>query len=60
MSDYTYLVGSEDVQRAAQSMHSAADKMQAAASSLQWVFENHERFLAQWLEDFKASLEKQK
>lgn len=56
MSDYVTLLGAEQVQTAANTMRSAADEMKRAASEMQYAFENHQRFLAQWLLDYQEVL----
>ena len=45
MSGYVTLLGAEQVQSAANTMSSAADRMQTAAGSISHAFECHERFL---------------
>ena len=54
--DYVYLQGSEDVQRAAGSMQSAADIMRSASGNLAGTIEQHERFLTEWLDRFEMIL----
>jgi isopentenyl diphosphate isomerase/L-lactate dehydrogenase-like FMN-dependent dehydrogenase len=50
--DSIYLHGSEDVQRAASSMSSAAAEMQRAAANMQDAFCQHQRFMDDWLDRF--------
>jgi len=57
MSQYITLLGAEQVQSAASSMRSAADDMKRAASEMSYAFENHQRFLQNWLSDFQQVLE---
>lgn len=49
MGEYIYLIGAEDVGRAASTMSSAAQDMQSAASSIAHSLECHQRFLDDWL-----------
>ena len=51
--DTVYLVGSEEVQRAGSAMHQAATEMTRAASVIQDALYQHERFLENWLVQFK-------
>jgi hypothetical protein len=57
MSDSVYLVGAENVRQAASTMRSAAEDMNRAATSIQEAFSQHERFLTDWLADFKQALD---
>lgn len=58
MSDYVTLLGAEQVQSAGNSMRTAADEMKRAASEMSYAFENHQRFLSQWLIDLQITMEK--
>lgn len=51
------LLGAEGVQNAGHQMSSAAHEMQRAASFIQESLTQHERFLENWLMDFRATLE---
>ena len=53
-----HLVGTEQVERAAAGMRGAAADMHAAANNIQFALEQHQRFMQQWLEDFRAIMEK--
>jgi hypothetical protein len=55
MADYITLMGAEDVSRAASRMQSAADSMNNAASYFQSIFEQHQRFMDDWLTRFEAA-----
>lgn len=57
MADYMTLLGAEQVSNAAGTMSNAADKMQRAASEIGYAFERHQRFLEQWLIDFRDVVE---
>lgn len=46
---YITLLGAEDVSRASGGMQTAAASMQSAADSIQWAFEQHQRFMDDWL-----------
>lgn len=58
--DSMYLMGSEDVSRAASTMSSAASTMQSAASSISHSLEMHQRFLDDWLQRLEAIIENTK
>ncbi|KKM26531.1 hypothetical protein LCGC14_1583900 [marine sediment metagenome] len=58
--DYIYLQGSEDVQRAAVAMQSAADTMRSSTGNLASVIEQHERFMTEWLDRFETILKENK
>lgn len=49
MVESIYLIGSEQVQNAANTMRSATEGMQSAASSMSYALEQHQRFLDNWL-----------
>jgi hypothetical protein len=51
--DSVYLQGSEDVRSAGHSIQNSAVEMKHAASSISFALEQHERFLSQWLAEFK-------
>jgi len=51
------LLGADDVRSASHTMASAADRMQQAASSIQWAFEAHQRFMEDWLQRFQQATE---
>lgn len=57
MADYVTLMGTEDVRSAGSQMRSAAEDMKRAASQIESAFETHERFLTNWLMDFRQALE---
>lgn len=44
-----YLIGAEDVSRAARTMQNAAEQMRSAAGYFESVFTNHQRFMDDWL-----------
>lgn len=48
--DNIYLVGSDDARSGGNTMREAAQQMNNAASSIQFAFENHQRFLDDWLQ----------
>jgi Sec-independent protein translocase protein TatA len=50
-------MGTEDVRSAGSQMRSAAEDMKRAASQIESAFETHERFLTNWLMDFRQALE---
>lgn len=54
-----YLAGSEQVQNAARQMQSAAEDMRKAAGDMQYGFEQHQRFLTDWLQQYREMLEQQ-
>ncbi len=54
--DSIYLDGSEAVKNAGHRMSEAATTMSQAAANIQWAFEQHQRFLEQWLDDFREAL----
>lgn len=49
MSEYIHLVGSEQVQNAANTMRHAAEEMNRASANLEEVLFRHQRFLDDWL-----------
>lgn len=59
MSDrYMTLMGAEQVQSAGHAMSAAADRINQAASNLYGAFEQHQRFLDDWLLRFQGAVEK--
>jgi predicted small secreted protein len=57
MSDkYMTLLGAEQVQSAANTMRSAAEDMQRAASSIDETFRRHHMFMDDWLSRLEAVL----
>lgn len=56
MSDYMTLMGADDVRAAGNRMMSAADEMKKAASEMSFAFEQHQRFLNDWLIQFQEAL----
>ena len=60
MGEYITLLGSEDVSRAGYTMRDAAQTMQNAASNMSYTFEQHQRFLDDWLSRFEQVMEKNK
>lgn len=56
MADYITLLGAEQVQSAANTMRSAADSIGSAAGSISYTFEQHQRFLDDWLSRLDATL----
>lgn len=57
MGDQVYLIGAEDVDRAGRRMAEAASTMEHAASEIAGALERHQRFMDDWLERFRATLE---
>lgn len=58
MTEYVHLIGVEQIQTAANSMRSAADEMQRAASSLDYSLQQNQRFMDDWLQRFEAAIAK--
>ncbi len=56
MADYVTLMGAEEVSRAASRMQDAASSMNGAASNLAYAFEQHQRFLDDWLTRLDGTL----
>jgi hypothetical protein len=57
MSDrYVTLIGTEQVQTAANTMRTAADEMRHAAGTISEALDRHQRFLDDWLGRFEAVL----
>ncbi|MDO8534106.1 MAG: hypothetical protein Q7S17_05115 [Xanthobacteraceae bacterium] len=57
MAEYVTLMGAEQVQNAGQAMRSAADEMKHAASEISYAFDQHKRFMEDWLQQFTAAME---
>lgn len=55
-----HLSGSDDVSRAGHAMQSAATEMKRAASEMSFAFEQHQRFLDDWLSRFQQAIEEKK
>ena len=55
---YITLLGTEQVQSAANQMRSAADDMRCAASNMALTFETHQRFMDDWLRRLADTLER--
>lgn len=58
--EFIHLTGTEDVQRAASQMSSAAHEMKNVASSIEHTFFLHQRFLEEWIQRFEAVIDKLK
>lgn len=58
MSDYIHLIGTEQVQSAANTMSSAAEEMKQAANNMEDTFRRHQLFLDDWLLRLEAALNK--
>ncbi len=50
--EFVSLMGSESVEKAGYTIRDAAENMNRAASNFQAVFEQHQRFMADWLQTF--------
>jgi IS30 family transposase len=57
---YMTLLGAEQVQSAGQTMRSAAEQMQRAASTIDESLERHRRFLDDWLTRFSEVMERKR
>lgn len=59
MAETMYLVGSEDVSRAASSMRGSAELIERAMSSnnTEWVLEKHQRYMEEWLCRFESKVD---
>lgn len=53
--EYVTLMGAEQVAQAAGRMSSAASDMQRAAGQIEAAFEQHQRFMTDWLQQFEAA-----
>ncbi len=58
MSSYLTLLGAENVERAGYQMSAAAERMQSAASSIDWSLQQHSRNMDDWLNRFEALVER--
>jgi hypothetical protein len=56
--EHIFLVGADDVYRAACMMQQVAVGIQSAASNIESALQRHEQFLQQWLYDFQTIMEK--
>lgn len=56
MNDYVTLLGVEQVQSAANTMRSAAEEMQRAASTIDASLQQHRMFLDEWLSRFESAM----
>lgn len=50
----TYLIGSDDVKRAARDINTSAEEIKLAASTISYALERHERFMEDWLGRLEA------
>lgn len=55
--NYVTLIGTEQVQNAANHMQSAAQEMRRAASAIDSALTQHQQFLDGWLIDLRRTLE---
>jgi len=55
--EYTTLLGAEDVSRAGRNMAGSAEDMLRAANLISESLSNHQRFMDDWLDRFKQTLE---
>jgi len=51
-----HLMGAEQIQQAANTMRNAAEEMNRAASRMEYTLQQHERFLSDWLQQFRDVL----
>ncbi len=58
--EFVSLMGSESVERAGCAMRDAAIDMNRAAFNFQAVFEQHQRFMTDWLQTFERVLSEYK
>ena len=56
MTEHMYLVGTEDITRAAATMRMAGHEMSMAAQSIGAALEQHQRFLDNWLVVFREAI----
>lgn len=56
--DSIYLVGSEDVRAAGNTISGAADTMRQAANNISGSMEEHQRFMTNWLQGLREIMEK--
>ena len=57
MIEYMHLVGSEQVQNAANTMRHAAEEMNRASANLEGVLFRHQLFLDDWLIRYERAME---
>lgn len=57
MIEYIHLIGAEQVQSAGHTMSIAASEMKHAASLISDTMYQHQQFMQQWLDEFRATLE---
>lgn len=57
MADYVTLMGAEQVQSAGNTMRSAAEEMKRASDSIQYSMEMNQRFMREWLDEFRQIME---
>lgn len=55
-----HLVGAEDVRRAGSNMNEAAQNMRSAASHIDSAMQEHQRFMTDWLREFREIMEAKK
>lgn len=58
MTNYVHLIGAEDVRAAGSAMREAAHEMKNAASAITEALYQHQRFMEQWLAEFKEAMRK--
>lgn len=58
--EFVSLMGSESVEKAGYAMRDAAGEMNRAASNFQSVFEQHQRFMTDWLQTLEQILHEAK
>ena len=56
MSEYTHLIGAEDVRSAANSIRQSADDMQRAALSISDTLEVQRRYMDEWISRFEIAI----
>lgn len=56
--DSIYLVGAEDVKRAASSMYMAAEEMASAARTISSAHEQQRQWMEAWLDRFEALVDR--
>lgn len=56
MTEFMHLLGTEDVQRAANNMSEAAQQMKYAANLIDEAQRRHQQFLDDWLMRFEEAL----
>lgn len=60
MTEYTHLVGAEQVAGAGHTMARAAEQMRSAAGSIDDSLTRHQRFMDDWLQRFEQVLAEHK